>query len=82
MAVGESRYEDAALEAEQVVRDHNITALPVDPFVLAEAVSIEVQPKPSIAAGVSGMLCKAGDNFGILYATHIPNEGLQQFSVR
>jgi len=30
---------------------------------------------------VSGMLLRHGDIFGILYATHIPSEGFQRFSV-
>ena len=31
--------------------------------------------------GVSGMLVKVGDQFGIMYATNIPSKGFQKFSV-
>ena len=36
---------------------------------------------PDTAGGVSGMLLRHGNAFGILYATHIPSEGFQRFSV-
>jgi hypothetical protein len=31
--------------------------------------------------GVSGMLLRNGDDFGILYATHIKSSGFQRFSI-
>jgi hypothetical protein len=40
-----------------------------------------VKGKPDTAEGVSGMLVKAGDEFGIMYATNIPSIGFQKFSV-
>jgi uncharacterized protein DUF955 len=40
-----------------------------------------VQPKPETVDGVSGMLLWRGTRFGILYATHIDNEGFQRFCV-
>ena len=61
--------------------DHAITALPVDPFAIAAACDILVEPKPPTQDGVSGMLVRVGDRFGILYATHIANPGFQRFSV-
>jgi hypothetical protein len=69
----------AAATATQVLRDHSITSLPVDPVALAEKVGITVQAKD--AEGCSGMLIKQGDNFGILYSTHIDSKGFQNFSV-
>ena len=30
---------------------------------------------------MSGMLIKVGDDFGIMYATHIPSRGFQRFSI-
>jgi Zn-dependent peptidase ImmA (M78 family) len=42
---------------------------------------ILVEAKPDTAEGVSGMLLRHGDSFGILYATHIASEGFQRFSV-
>lgn len=69
----------AAATAAQVLRDYALTALPVDPIALAERVGITVQAKD--AEGCSGMLIKQGDNFGILYSTHIDSKGFQNFSV-
>jgi hypothetical protein len=66
-------------KAEAFLRDEGITTLPVDPFAIAARHEITVQP--DTAAGVSGMLLRHGDVFGILYATHIPSEGFQRFSV-
>jgi hypothetical protein len=71
----------AKQKAEAFLRDEGITTLPVDPFAIAASRDIEVKAKPDTAAGVSGMLLRHGDVFGILYATHIPSEGFQRFSV-
>lgn len=71
----------ATLEAEQFLRDRNIVALPVNPSEIAKDLGIVVQAKPAISAGVSGMLIRHDDQFGIAYATHIDNEGFQRFSV-
>lgn len=71
----------AANYAEQLVRKLGIASLPVDPFAIAKDHDIEVQPKPSPSPGVSGFLVKVGDVFGIMYATHIRNEGFVRFTV-
>jgi Zn-dependent peptidase ImmA (M78 family) len=67
--------------AEAFLKNEGITGLPVDPFAIARGRDIVVEPKPETAEGVSGMLLRHGDTFGILYATHIPSEGFQRFSV-
>ena len=67
--------------AEAFLRNEGIANLPVDPFAIAQSRDIVVEPKPDIAEGVSGMLLRHGDAFGILYATRIPSEGFQRFSV-
>jgi hypothetical protein len=67
--------------AEALLRNENITSLPVDPFAIAASRDIVVKAKPDSAEGVSGMLLRHGDEFGILYATHILSEGFQRFSV-
>lgn len=76
---------DAALarqKAEELLRELGITALPVDPFAIAAGRNIIVQKKPDTAAkGVSGLLMRVGDAFGIMYATHIESDGFQRFSV-
>lgn len=75
------RLKMAKQKAEAFLRDEGITTLPVDPFAIAASRDIEVQPKPASADGVSGMLLRHGDVFGILYATHIKCEGFQRFSI-
>lgn len=75
------RLKMAKQKAEAFLRDEGIMNLPVDPFAIASNHDIEVKPKPGTVGGVSGMLLRHGDAFGILYATHIPSEGFKRFSV-
>ena len=75
------RLKMARQKAEAFLRDEGIATLPVDPFAIAASRGILVEPKPYTAEGVSGMLLRHGDEFGILYATHVPSEGFQRFSV-
>lgn len=75
------RLRMARQKAETFLAEKGITTLPVDPFAIAARHDITVRAKPDTAAGVSGMLLRHGDVFGILYATHIPSEGFQRFSV-
>jgi Zn-dependent peptidase ImmA (M78 family) len=76
-----ARLKRAQLQAEQVIRDEEIKSLAVDVMEIAEKRGILVQGKPPTATGVSGMLVRAGDEFGILYATHISSIGFQRFSI-
>src|SRR3546814_3179134 len=64
----------AKQRAEAFLRDEGITTLPVDPFMIAASRDIEVKEKRDTTGGVSGMLLRHGDVFGILYATHIRSE--------
>jgi hypothetical protein len=75
------RLKMAKQKGEAFVRDEKITALPIDPFAIAASRDIEVKAKPDAASGVSGMLLRHGNQFGILYATHIKSEGFQRFSI-
>ena len=75
------QYLSASLVAERIIREQGISTLPVDPIALAKSVGILVQAKPARAKGVSGMLLRLGNEFGIAYATHIDNAGFQNFSV-
>ena len=75
------RLKMAKQKGESLVRELNIASLPVDPFAIAAEHDIMVEPKPDAEPGVSGMLLRHGDVFGILYATHILSEGFQRFSV-
>lgn len=71
----------AKQQAEAFLRTEKITALPIDPMAIAASRGIEVAAKPEDVKGVSGMLMRHGNNFGILYATHIASAGFQRFSV-
>jgi hypothetical protein len=75
------RLKMAKQTAEALLKQEGIASLPVDPFALAASRDITVQAKPDTADGVSGMLIRHGDSFGILYATYIPSEGFQRFSI-
>jgi hypothetical protein len=75
------RLKMAKQKAEAFLRDEGLETLPVDPFAVAKSREIQVQPKPDTADGVSGMLLRHGNNFGIVYATYVKSEGFQRFSV-
>ena len=71
----------AKMRAEEVLRAEGINSLPVDLFLIAKNHEILIRAKPDCAYGVSGMLLRHGDTFGILFATHINNEGFQRFCI-
>ncbi|MCW8916515.1 MAG: ImmA/IrrE family metallo-endopeptidase [Magnetovibrio sp.] len=72
----------AELAAEEYVQKLGIKKLPIDPIDIAENdLKILVTPKPASSKGVSGMLLRVGNEFGISYATHIKSDGFQRFSV-
>jgi len=71
----------ACQHAEQLIREFEITSLPVNPVVIAARRDIIVQAKADTAAGISGMLMRVGNRFGIMYATHVANQGFQRFSI-
>ncbi|KWO42531.1 hypothetical protein WT97_02640 [Burkholderia sp. MSMB1459WGS] len=78
--MGDVSLRDAEQLAEKVVSDFGLT-LPVDVVELARSHEILVEAKPSIAAGVSGMLIRHVNDFAIGYATHVRSEGFQRFSI-
>ncbi|SJZ78609.1 ImmA/IrrE family metallo-endopeptidase [Consotaella salsifontis] len=67
--------------AELVLQEHGLLTLPVDLDALAQAAGIHLREMDRKAEGVSGMLLRYGDQFGIMYATHIDNEGFERFSI-
>ena len=75
------RFVQAGLYAQKVLRDRNIDTLPVDPIAIASIEGIMVQAKSPDAAGVSGMLLRYGEEYGIAYATHIESEGFRRFCI-
>lgn len=75
------RLKLARQKAEALLKAEGLKELPIDPFAIAASRDILVEGKPDTAAGVSGMLMRHGNSFGIMYATNIDNEGFQRFSV-
>ena len=75
------RLEMAKRKGEALIKELGIDSLAVDPFIIAKRHDIVVKAKPDVARGVSGMLLRHGDTFGILYATHVSSQGFQRFSV-
>ncbi|RCX27985.1 ImmA/IrrE family metallo-endopeptidase [Thioalbus denitrificans] len=71
----------AQQRAQNLLRELGINELPVDPVAIAARHDIIVEAKPDTAQGVSGMLLRHGNTFGILYATHIESEGFRRFSI-
>lgn len=68
--------------AEAFLKEKKIAKLPIDPAHIAENIlEVAVQANPSKAKGVSGMLLREGNSFGIVYATYIDNPGFQRFSI-
>ena len=80
MTIGRSRNEIAALEAERLIRELEIKSLPIQPKAIARSLGILVEPK-KMKEGVSGMLIRVGNEFGIAYATHIKSEGFKRFCI-
>jgi Zn-dependent peptidase ImmA (M78 family) len=75
------RLKMAKQKAEALLTEKGIQTLRVDPIAIAREHDIEVMAKPDAEAGVSGMLLRHGNNFGILYATHLQNAGFERFSI-
>ena len=75
------RLRMAKQKAEAFLRENGYSALAIEPFIIAEKLDIVVKPKSDTADGVSGMLLRHGNNFGIIYATRFGNEGFERFSV-
>jgi hypothetical protein len=67
--------------AADVLKQQNITKLPIDPFQIADAKQIMHQENSSLDAGISGCLMRVGDHFGIMYSTRFQNNGFRRFTV-
>ena len=81
MARPYDRFFKVRHEAEQLLRELRIERLPIDPFVIARQLDIELKPLPASAGGASGMLLHVNGVFGIGYPTHVNNKGFRRFSV-
>jgi hypothetical protein len=77
----EYRRQQIHSKALALLQEAGVTALPVRPIEIAKHLDIRVEPKPATASGASGWLIRNGSEFAIVYATHIDNEGFQNFSI-
>lgn len=75
------RRREIEARAEAMLIDAEVIALPIDPIAIAQKLKIHVEAKPPDVAGVSGWLLRVGDDYAIVYATHIDSIGFQHFSV-
>lgn len=71
----------AETRAAEVLKNFQISCLPVDPFAIAPARGIDLQENPSLSSGISGCLMKVGDVFGIMYSSRFASEGFKRFTV-
>jgi hypothetical protein len=69
------------LQAHEVLSKLQISALPVNPFTVADRRDITHQEESSIGSGISGCLMKVGNEFGILYSSRFASEGFKRFTV-
>jgi hypothetical protein len=76
-----SPYLWASRRAEALVRAWGLDALPIDVHAIAAKEGIEVRPMPSSIRGVSGMLQRVEEVYGIAYATFADNPGFERFSI-
>jgi Zn-dependent peptidase ImmA (M78 family) len=67
--------------AVRVLDEYQINKMPVDPKQVAKNARILVQAKGDCEEGVSGMLLRQGENYCIVYATHLNNQGFENFSI-
>jgi len=75
-------YAKIRAKAQELIKRFGIQELPVDPFDIARQLKIVLHPMPpDKKGGISGALIRSGHDFGILYATNIPNTGYKRFTV-
>src|SRR5690606_38808087 len=75
------RLTSAKQRGEAVLRELGVDQLPVNPVAIAAKRDIVVQPKADTEEGVSGILLRHGNSFGIMYATYTGNDGFEHFSI-
>lgn len=75
------RLSAARQHGERIAKDYGFDKFPIDPFAIAEAEDIMVEPKPADKKGVSGGIIFRDDSVGIFYATNIGSAGFQRFTI-
>lgn len=67
--------------AVKILEEYQFNKLPIDPKLIAIKANIKVEPNTDSEEGVSGMLLRAGENYCIIYATYLGNQGFENFSI-
>lgn len=75
------RLKMARQKGEQIAKEHGFNRFSIDPFKIADAENIVVEAKVPEREGMSGCIVFTDDGVGIIYATHIRNEGFKRFTV-
>lgn len=75
------RRQQIHAKAMELLREAVVTSLPVRPIEIAKHLDIKTAAKPATVYGASGWLIRNGNEFAIVYATHIDSEGFQNFSI-
>lgn len=75
------RLDDAKRNGEKLAGDEGITSFPVDVIEIANKHQIIVEAIQEVEVGVSAVLLRDGDCFGIFYSTAIQSPGFQRFSI-
>jgi len=75
------RRDEAKRQGEKLAVDEGNTSFPVDLFAIASKREITIEAIRDAAPGVSAMLLRVGDTYGIFYSTAIPSLGFQRFSI-
>jgi len=68
-------------QAIKVLEEYQINSLPIDPKLIAKKVNIFIEANTDKNEGVSGMLLRNKENFCIIYATYLENQGFENFSI-
>jgi len=72
---------EAEAAASGLLAKRGITKAPICPFEIAKDHEIAVAPKETNQPGISGILIRRDDNFAIIHASHIKNDGFIRFTV-
>ncbi len=70
----------ATQKGENIAKKSGDNSLPIDLLAVADKHNILIEPKVC-PLGVSGILLRHGNSFGIMYSTYIKSEGFQRFSI-
>jgi Zn-dependent peptidase ImmA (M78 family) len=74
-------YSTAQQRAIKILERYKISTLPVNPVDIAKTEGLMVKEIDKSELGVSGMLLRSGEQYGIMYSTYLHNQGFENFSI-